>query len=244
MALTPGESDRLLLFLQGELARARRARGLRLNVPEATAYIADAVCEMARDGLDLPEVRERAQRLLGPDDVMAEVPALLPEVRVEARFDDGTRLVVVTDLWGGVPGETEGSPAPEGDLGIEVVNEAATAIAISSHIHLAEVNPRLRLDREAAFGRRLAIPAGTTVWIRPGERVTLSTTIIRGDRVIMGNTGVVEGPADDPEVRARALAALRRCGYLDTIDGADVNDVAQAETAVARLVAERREVNP
>ena len=77
MALTPGESDRLQLFLQGQLARARRERGLRLNVPEATAYIADAVCEWARDGVDLPAVRERARQLLTVDDVLPEVPHLL-----------------------------------------------------------------------------------------------------------------------------------------------------------------------
>lgn len=172
---------------------------------------------------------------------MAEVPDLLSDVRVEARFDDGTRLVVVTDLWGATPHDEPGSPTPESDHEIEVRNEAETAIAISSHIHLAEVNPRLRLDREAAFGRRLAVPAGTTVWIPAGDSITLPTTRLRGDRIVVGNTGVVEGPVDDPAVRERALAALRRCGYLDVVDGADVNNVAQADSAVARLVSERRE---
>ncbi len=243
MALTPSESDRLLLFLQGELARARRARGLRLNVPEATAYIADAVCEMARDGVDLPTVRERARQLLSRDDVLAEVPDLLSDVRVEARFDDGTRLVVVTDLWDATHGDEPGSPTPDSDLEIEIRNEAETAIAISSHIHLAEVNPRLRLDREAAFGRRLAVPAGTTVWIPSGESTTLPTTRLAGRRVVVGNTGVVEGSVDDPAVRDRALAALRRCGYLDVVDGAEVNETAQADSAVARLMTERRDAN-
>lgn len=240
MALTPGESDRLLLFLQGELARARRARGLRLNVPEATAYIADAVCEMARDGLDLPTVRDQARHLLSPADVLPEVPELVSEVRVEARFDDGTRLVVVTDPFG-VGADTDAdSPAPVGDLDIEVRNEASTAVAISSHIHLAEVNPRLRLDRGAAFGRRLAVPAGSTIWVRAGESVTVPTTPLRGERVVIGNTGVIEGPVDDPVVRERALVALRRCGYLDVVDGVDVNDISGASDAVARLVIDRR----
>lgn len=241
MALTPGESDRLLLFLQGELARARRARGLRLNVPEATAYIADAACEMARDGLDLPTVRERARHLLGPEDVLPEVPGLLSEVRVEARFDDGTRLVVVTDPFGVVADADADSPAPEGDLVLDVRNEATTAIALSSHIHLAEVNPRLRLDRSAAFGRRLAVRAGSTIWVRAGESVTVPTTPLLGERTVIGNTGVVDGPVDDPAVRERALAALRRCGYLDIVDGNDVNDISQAEEAVDRLMDERRE---
>lgn len=241
MALTPGESDRLLLFLQGQLARARRERGLRLNVPEATAYIADAACEMARDGLDLPTVRERARHLLGPDDVLPEVPGLLPAVRVEARFDDGTRLVVVTDPFG-MGADAEGdSPTPVGDLDLAVRNEAGTAIAISSHIHLAEVNPRLRLDRGAAFGRRLAVPAGSTIWVRAGESITVPTTPLLGERTVIGNTGVIDGRVDDPAVRERALAALRRCGYLDIVDGVDVNDIAQAEDAVGHLVVERRE---
>lgn len=240
MALTPGESDRLQLFLQGELARARRARGLLLNIPEATAYIADAVCEMARDGLDLPTVRERARRLLAAEDVMAEVPDLLTEVRVEARFDDGTRLVVVTDLWDGASGSHPETPSTVGDLDIDVCNEGPTAIAISSHIHLAEVNPRLRLDRAAAFGRRLAVPAGTTVWIRSGETVTVPTTALRGERIVIGNTGVIEGPVDDDAVRERALAALRACGYLDIVDGREVNTATQAESAVAQLMAEHR----
>jgi urease subunit gamma/beta len=241
VALTPGESDRLLLFLQGQLARARRERGLRLNVPEATAYIADAVCEMARDGLDLPTVRERARRLLSDDDVMPDVPDLLLDVRVEARFDDGTRLVVVTDLWSTPPQPVAESPTPDSDLNIAVRNESSTAIAISSHIHLAEVNPRLRLDRGVAFGRRLAVPAGATVWIPAGESVTVPTTRLQGARIVIGNTGVVEGPVDDPAVRERALAALRRCGYLDVVDGTEVNAVSDADGAVGRLMAERRD---
>lgn len=240
MPLTPGESDRLLLFTQGQLARARRERGLRLNVPEATAYIADAVCEMARDGLSLVETRERAQHLLTTDDVLPGVPELLEDVRVEARFDDGTRLVVVTDPFGIGSIAEAPSPTPEADRELPITNESATAIALSSHIHLAEVNPRLRLDRAAAFGRRLAIPAGATVWIEAGATVTVGTTLLRGDRVVVGNTGVVNGPVDDPGVRDAAIEALRRCGYLDMVDGAPLNDLAAAEHAVARIVEDRR----
>jgi len=240
MALTPGESDRLLLYLQGQLARARRERGLRLNVPEATAYIADAVCEMARDGLDLPTVRDRARQLLTVDDVLPEVPGIVSEVRVEARFDDGTRLVVVSDPWGcGVAAEAN-SAAPPGDLDLTIRNEGPTAIALSSHIHLAEVNPRLRLDRAAAFGRRLAVPAGSTIWVGSGETVTVPTTALRGSRTLIGNTGVIDGSLDDSQVRARALDALRRCGYLDMVEGEPVNEVAGAEMAVPRLMDERR----
>ncbi|AXI88917.1 urease subunit gamma, partial [Streptomyces sp. ETH9427] len=92
MRLTPTERDRLLLFGAAELARARRARGLRLNVPEATALIADTVCEAARDGARLAEAVERARSVLGPDDVLPGVADVVTEVHVEAVFDDGSRL--------------------------------------------------------------------------------------------------------------------------------------------------------
>ncbi|MFM7598039.1 MAG: urease subunit gamma, partial [Actinomycetota bacterium] len=138
MALTPGEADRLLLFTQAQLARARRERGLRLNVPEATAYIADAVCEWARDGLSLTQARDQARTLLGVDDVLPDVPTVLTDVRVEARFDDGTRLVVVHDPFG--IGLAEGSGVHQATgAPLTIRNEATTPIGVTSHIHLAEV---------------------------------------------------------------------------------------------------------
>jgi urease subunit gamma/beta len=242
MPLTPGESDRLLLHLQSSLAQRRRDRGLRLNVPEARALIADAICEWARDGLSLVEARERGRHLLGPSDVLPDVPGALDEVRVEARFDDGTRLVVVKDpfrLAADEPlDETEAPPAGTAEL--VIVNEATTDIGLTSHIHLAEVNPRLRLDRSAAFGMRLAVATGETVWIRAGEQVRLPILPITGARIVIGNSGAVDGPLDDPAVRERALATLRSCGYLDVVDGQPVGDTAGASEAVAALMASGR----
>jgi len=242
MPLTPGESDRLLLHLQASLAQRRRDRGLRLNVPEARALIADAVCEWARDGLSMVEARDRGRLLLGADDVLPDVPMALDEIRVEARFDDGTRLVVVKDPFGvgvdGGPTQEEAPPAGTGEL--DITNEATTDIGLTSHIHLAEVNPRLRLDRAAAFGMRLAVPTGETVWIRAGERVRLPILPITGARVMIGNSGAVDGALDDPEVRARALATLRSCGYLDVVDGVAVGDAGSASGAVATLMAAGR----
>ena len=101
MRLTPTERDRLLLFGAAELARARRARGLRLNVPEATALIADTVCEAARTGGGSRRRSRPARRVLGPDDVLPGVADVVTEVQVEAVFDDGIRLAVVTDPIGG-----------------------------------------------------------------------------------------------------------------------------------------------
>lgn len=234
MPLTPGEGDRLLLHLQATLAQRRRERGLLLNVPESRALIADAVCEWARDGLSLVEARDRARVLLTADDVIPGVPEALAEVRVEARFDDGTRLVVVKDPFG--PGEVEAEepPArPEATAILGVVNEATTAIGLTSHIHLAEANPRLRLDRAAAFGMRPAIPTGETVWIRPSEAVDLPVRPITGARIVIGNSGLVDGSLDDPQVRERALASLRACGYLDIVDGVPSGDAVTAAGAVA-----------
>lgn len=241
MPLTPGESDRLLLHLQASLAQRRRDRGLLLNVPEARALIADAVCEWARDGLGMIEARDRARTLLGVDDVLPGVPDALDEVRIEARFDDGTRLVVVKDPFG-MGGSTDDEPEAVAATGqVEVANEAPTAIGLTSHIHLAEVNPRLRLDRSAAFGMRPAITTGETLWIRPGETVSVPIRPIRGDRVVIGNSGVVDGPLDDPAVRERALSTLRACGYLDVVDGVAVGDADTASGAIAALMAGRRD---
>jgi urease subunit gamma/beta len=237
MALTPGESDRLLLHLQASLAQRRRDRGLLLNIPEATALIADAVCEWARDGLGMAETRERARTLLTSDDLLPGVTDGLDEVRVEARFDDGTRLVVVKDPFGiESHDEDDGVEPPGATAAIDITNEAPTAIGLTSHIHLAEVNPRLRLDRRAAFGMRPAVRTGETVWIRPAESVRLPMLPIAGERIVVGNTGVVDGRLDDPEVRERALGMLRACGYLDIVNGEAVGDIDSASGAVAALM--------
>ena len=242
MPLTPGESDRLLLHLEASLAQRRRDRGLRLNVPEARALIADAVCEWARDGLSLVEARDRAARLLTAADVLPGVAEALGEIRVEARFEDGTRLVVVKDPCGApssVTDESDDAWAPQALASISISNEASTAIGLTSHIHLAEVNPRLRLDRAAAFGMRLAIPTGETVWINAGQVIELPMTAIAGERVVVGNSGVIDGRLDDPLVRARALTTLRDCGYLDVVEGKSTGDITGADGAISALMATR-----
>ena len=86
MRLTPTDRDRLLIFTAAELARARRARGLKLNVPEATALIADTVCEAARDGLRLMEAAARGASVLGADDVLPGVPDIVREVIKERGY--------------------------------------------------------------------------------------------------------------------------------------------------------------
>jgi urease gamma subunit len=95
--LTPRESEKLLIYVAADVARRRRARGLRLNLPEAVALISEAMMEGARDGRSVPEVMELGRRVLRREDVMAEVPELLTVVHIEATFVDGTKLVSCHD---------------------------------------------------------------------------------------------------------------------------------------------------
>ncbi len=97
MKLTPKEQDRLTIFTMAELARKRRARGIKLNHPEAVALICDEVLEEARAGRPYAEVVDYAGRLLGRDEVMDGVPEMIDSVQVEATFPDGTKLVTVHD---------------------------------------------------------------------------------------------------------------------------------------------------
>ncbi len=95
MELTPREKDKLLLFTAAQLAERRKARGLKLNYPEAVALISFAIMEGARDGKTVAELMAEGRNLLTQDDVMPVVASLIAEVQVEATFPDGTKLVTV-----------------------------------------------------------------------------------------------------------------------------------------------------
>lgn len=97
MQLTPQEKDKLLLFTAALLAERRKQRGLKLNYPEAVAYISAAILEGARDGRGVAELMAFGATLLRREEVMDGVPEMLPEVQVEATFPDGTKLVTVHD---------------------------------------------------------------------------------------------------------------------------------------------------
>ncbi|MET9800993.1 urease subunit gamma [Streptomyces sp. NPDC006368] len=230
MRLTPTERDRLLLFGAAELARARRARGLKLNVPEATALIADTVCEAARDGRRLAEAIEAARSVLGPDDVLPGVADVVTEVHVEAVFDDGSRLAVVGDPigWGSprgaggglgeqgpgalLPGPEHSDPEPV--VRLRVTNTASVPVSVTSHFHFFEANPRLDFDRARAYGMRLAVPAGSSVRFGPGGSEEVGLVPIGGDRIAIGFAGLVDGPLDAPGAREEALRRAAACGYL------------------------------
>jgi urease subunit gamma len=95
MLLSPHEQEKLLVHVAGQLARERRARGLRLNYPEAVALITSWVLERARDGRSVAELMAGGQRVLSRDDVLDGVPEMIRSVQVEATFPDGTKLVTV-----------------------------------------------------------------------------------------------------------------------------------------------------
>ncbi|MBI3187116.1 MAG: urease subunit gamma [Gammaproteobacteria bacterium] len=95
MELTPREKDKLLIFTAALLAERRKARGLKLNYPEAIALISAAIMEGARDGRTVAELMSYGATILTRDDVMDGIAELIPEVQVEATFPDGTKLVTV-----------------------------------------------------------------------------------------------------------------------------------------------------
>lgn len=95
MELSPREKDKLLLFTAALLAERRKGRGLKLNYPEAVAFISAAILEGARDGRTVAELMSHGTTLLKRDDVMEGVPEMIAEVQVEATFPDGTKLVTV-----------------------------------------------------------------------------------------------------------------------------------------------------
>jgi len=224
--LSPTERDRLLIFTAAELARARRARGVLLNVPEATALIADTVCEAARDGRRLAEAIEAGRSILSAGDVLPGVVDVVTTLQVEAVFDDGTRLCVVDDPFRGagslgpeapgaaLPGEGTGYRPPAAVVRLPVRNTSPVPITVTSHFHFFETNPRLAFDRCAAYGMRLAVPAGSSVRFDPGASVQVALVPIGGARVAIGFAGLVDGPLDAPGAREAALEKATATGYL------------------------------
>ncbi len=225
MRLTPTDRDRLLIFTAAELARARRRRGLQLNVPEATALIADTVCEAARDGARLMEAAHAGASVLTEGDVLPGVPDIVREVKVEAVFDDGTRMVVVRNPFGdgaGLGGDAPGavvtapraSTPPPGLVFVTVTNTADVPVSITSHFHFFEVNPRLSFPRGAGYGMRLAIPAGSALRFEPGVPTEAPLVPIGGARIAIGFAGLVDGALDEPGAKQAALARAASQGYL------------------------------
>lgn len=209
MRITPKEQEKLMLFLAGELAAKRKGRGLKLNYPEAVAYLSSNLIELARDGRTVAELMEIGTHLLTADDVMPEVPEMLLEVQVEATFPDGTKLVTVhhpiqpkaiSDVPVGavLPLEREIElNAGRATKTITVSNLGDRPIQVGSHYHFYEVNKLLSFDREEAFGYRLDIPSGTSVRFEPGEEKTVQLVALGRKKTVYGLRDLTCGSVAD-----------------------------------------------
>ncbi len=222
MRLSPTELERLTIFTAAELARKRRARGLRLNVPEAVALITDEILEGARDGASVAEMISFGSTVLTTDDVMPGVADLVPMIQVEGVFPDGTKLVTVHDPIrpGAQPlDESIGQPgeirAEDGEIELNEGREKVTLVVrntgdrpvqVGSHYHLFEANKALDFDRAAAFGYRLDIPAGTAVRFEPGQEKEVTLCTFGGEKRLTGLNNLTRGDGRQDAI-ARAQAA-------------------------------------
>lgn len=198
-----------MVHVAAEVARSRRERGHRLNHPEAVAVLTAWVFEAARDGRSVAETMSAGREVLSADDVMDGVGHLIEELQVEATFPDGTKLVTLhhpiqsgSGTGGGsvVPGEVLVASEPialfEGRelTQLDVVNDGDRPVQVGSHFHFAEANEALTFDRGVATGRRLAVPAGTSVRFEPGVSMTVQLVDLAGGQVAAGFRGLYGGP--------------------------------------------------
>jgi urease subunit gamma/beta len=228
MLLTPTEMERLTIFTAAELARRRRAKGLKLNYPEAVAIITDEILEGAREGRSVAELIGYGSTILSTADVMPGIAAMTHIIQVEGVFPDGTKLVTVhepirppqgAEADPKHPGEVTAEP---GEIELNAGRERVTLIAtntgdrpvqIGSHYHFFEVNKSMEFDRAAAFGKRLDIPAGTAVRFEPGISKEVTLVSFGGEQFLSGLNNLTNGSASDPAVRAAAVAAAKARGY-------------------------------
>ena len=228
MLLTPTEMERLVIFTAAELARKRRARGVKLNHPEAVAFIADEILEGARDGRSVADLISFGATLLTTDDVLPGVMDLMPMIQVEATFPDGTKLVTVHDPIrpGSRPYKMERKPgelivpdeeveinAGRREVMLKVLNTGDRPVQVGSHYHFFETNPALEFDRSAAFGMRLAVPAGTAVRFEPGESKEITLCEFGGTGELGGLNSLTDGSRHAPAVKEQALRRARERGF-------------------------------
>lgn len=231
MLLTPTELERLTIFNAAELARRRRARGLKLNCPEAIAIIVDDILEGARDGRTVAELIGFGSQILNSDDVLPGVAALMPMIQVEASFPDGTKLVTVHDPirpGANAPAEAPSARTPgeiipaDGKIELNAGRRRATLralntgdrpIQVGSHFHFFEVNRALEFDRAQAWGMHLDIAAGTAVRFEPGEDKEVTLVAFGGSGEVFGLNRLAEGRTGDATGLPDALARARQAGF-------------------------------
>jgi urease subunit gamma/beta len=228
MLLMPTELERLTIFTAAELSRRRRAKGLKLNYPEAVAIITDEILEGAREGRSVADLIGHGSTILTTDDVLPGIAAMMHIIQVEGVFPDGTKLVTVHEPIRPAPGSAADTEHPgavtalEGSLEINAgrrsvtltaVNTGDRPIQIGSHFHFFEVNKAMEFDRAAAIGMRLDIPAGTAVRFEPGARKEVNLVEFGGRSELTGLNNLTSGISLDPAVRAAALAQARARGF-------------------------------
>lgn len=220
MFLTNREQEKLLIYTASKLAQERKDRGLKLNYPEAVSIISSYIIEGARDGKSVAQLMVDATKVLKEDDVMDGVASMMYMVQVEATFDDGTKLVTVHNpipysKKGEIPGEyliDEGQielNTQKEITTIEVINKGDRPVQIGSHYHFFEVNKELSFDRSKAYGRRIDIPAGTSVRFEPGSSKKINLIDFGGKRYVSGFNGLVEGFLDDVATKEKAMKNLK-----------------------------------
>lgn len=227
MRLNPTEMERLTIFSAAELARKRRARGLRLNHPEAVALITDELLEGARDGKTVADLMSEGSEILSESDVLPGVSSLIGTLQVEAHFPDGTKLVTIHTPIRPEPGAPEGAQAPgaittpDSDIEINsgrstvsvvVKNTGDRPIQVGSHFHFFETNKALDFDRAAAFGYRLDVPAGSAVRFEPGQEKEVGLVEYGGNRKLSGHNNLTNGAIND-ETKSAAIERARSRGY-------------------------------
>jgi urease subunit gamma/beta len=228
MLLTPTELERLTIFNAAELSRRRRARGLKLNYPEAVAIITDEILEGARDGRSVADLIGFGSTILSTEDVLPGIASMMPIIQVECAFPDGTKLVTVHEPIRPAPGSAADSEHPgqiaaaagqvELNAGrrratLTAVNTGDRPIQIGSHFHFFEVNKALEFDRAVAFNMRLDIPAGTAVRFEPGASKEVSLVEFGGRAELTGLNNLTNGLGSDAQVRAAALARAKARGF-------------------------------
>lgn len=223
MHLTPRETEKLMLHYAGNVAHQRLQKGMKLNYPEAIAYISMELLDLAREGKCVAELMQMGKHMLGPEDVMDGVAEMIKEIQIEATFPDGTKLVTVHDpiISTGkmIPGEfliEEGEielNSGKKTVFVEVTNTADRPVQVGSHFHFFEVNKFLSFDRRAAYGMRLDVPSGTAVRFEPGEMKRVQLVAIGGTREGHGLNGLVEGRMDDAAVKEAAFAKAAELGF-------------------------------
>lgn len=226
MNLSPTEIERLVVFNAAEFARRNIRRGIPLSHPEAVAYLTDEAMLMARSDVPYKDIRQRVGQLLTPEHVESGVPDMIPLIMLELNTAAGTKLITIYDPIPSrdgdmIPGEIFPVAEPkmvfddQATVYVDVVNTGDRDVQVRSMTHFFEVNRALSFDRRAAYGMKLAIPAGDGVRFEPGVPKRAALTPLSGNRVVLGQAGLVNGPLDQEETRRAAFASAAARGYLE-----------------------------